>query len=149
MDERRIEFAVKALIIKNRKFLAMHQTTIKSPKYELPGGRMQFGETAEETVAREVYEETRLRITPIRLVDTWNFVTDARHITGVIYLCSAKNTKNIVLSDEHDQYEWLSPDAESLEKMQRLFKPQMLRWDWDILIDESEASYRVSGVEHE
>ena len=148
MNEKRIEFAVKALIINNGKFLAMHQTTIKSLKYELPGGRMQFGETAEETVAREVYEETGLRITPIRLIDVWNFVTDARQITGVIYLCSAKNTENIVLSDEHDQYEWLSSDAESIEKMQRPFKPQMLKWDWDALIDESEAIYKLSEVEH-
>ena len=128
-----IQFAVKALIFDGDKFLAVHQRTAKSPKFELPGGKLEFGETAEETVIREVLEETGLRITPLKLVDTWNYVTETRQITGIIYLCSAENPTNIILSDEHDQYRWLSTDPESLEKMNRLFKPQMLRWNWNEL----------------
>jgi len=128
-----IEFAVKALIFNGDKFLAVHQRNIRSPRFELPGGRMEFGETAEETVIREVMEETGLIISPVSLVDTWNYVTDTRQITGVIYLCIAKNCDEVVLSEEHDQFEWLATDAESLEKMNRLFKPQMLTWDWDSL----------------
>ena len=53
-----IEFAVKALIFNDNSFLAVHKRSAKSEKMELPGGRLQFGETAEETVIREVMEET-------------------------------------------------------------------------------------------
>ena len=132
-DKKLIEFAVKALIIKDGKFLAVHKRAIKSPGFELPGGRMIFGETAEETVIRETMEETGLHITPILLVDTWNFVSETRQVTGIIYLCALTNGDNVNLSDEHDKYEWLTITEESFKKMNRLFAPQMRRWDWEFL----------------
>jgi len=130
-----IEFAVKGLITCDGKFLAVHKASIKSSKFELPGGRMNFGETAEETLIREMMEETGLQVTPIKLVDTWKYLMEARQITGIIYLCVATNPSHIILSDEHDCYEWLSPAPESLDKMNRLFKPQMLKWNWNELIE--------------
>ena len=126
-----IEFAVKAVIIRKNKFLAVHKRGIDSSKFELPGGKMAFGETAEETVIREVYEETGLNIRPVKLIDTWNYVSETRQVTGIIYLCSANDHEEVVLSEEHDQYLWLSYDTDSLDMMNRLFKPQMLKWDWD------------------
>jgi len=133
MENGKIEFAVKALIFNGEKFLAVHKSAIQSQRYELPGGRMLFGETAEETVKREVLEETGLRVVPLKLVDTWNYVTESHQITGIIYLCASESLDNIVLSDEHDRYEWLCSDTISLEKMNRLFRPQMLTWDWNAL----------------
>lgn len=62
---------------------------------ELPGGRMAFGETA---------EETSFIVEPVKLLDTWNFVATDYQITGVIYLCKIKD-RNLKLSDEHDKYE--------------------------------------------
>ena len=123
-----VEFAVKALIINDGRFLAVHKMGLDSPKYELPGGRLMFGETAEETVVREVLEETGLCVSPVELVDTWNFIKGNRQIAGIIYLCAAEDVENIILSDEHDCYEWLGTDDESLEKMNRLFKPQMKKY---------------------
>jgi len=136
-DEKTIQFAVKALIIRDNKFLALRDS--KYPKFELPGGRMEFGETAEETVIREVMEETCLQITPVSLLDTWNFVREAQQITGVIYLCTLENGGSIVLSDEHDEHKWLPATAESFDKMNRLFAPQMRKWDWDIIFKKVQA----------
>jgi len=130
-----IEFAVKGLVICDGKFLAVHKASIKSPKFELPGGRMNFGEMAEETLIREMTEEIGLHVKPVKLVDTWNYVAETNQVTGIIYLCVAENPENIILSEEHDAYEWLSPTPESIDKMNRLFKPQMLRWDWNELIE--------------
>jgi len=137
MEDKLIEFAVKALIFNGEKFLAVHKSAIQSQRFELPGGRMLFGETAEDTVKREVMEETGLRIIPLRLVDTWNYVMETQQITGVIYLCIAEageDLDKIVLSDEHDRYQWLNTDENSLSIMNRLFRPQMLKWDWHALI---------------
>jgi len=128
-----VEFAVKALLLWEGKFLAVHKRGIKSTKYELPGGRMAFGETAEQTVVREVHEETGLTVVPTLLLDTWNYVTETRQVTGIIYLCTVKDTKDFVLSHEHDDYAWLTPEAATFERMNRLFATQMHAWDWGVL----------------
>ena len=91
---------------------------------------MVFGETAEQTVIREVYEETGLRVIPEKPLDTWNYIVDNYQITGVIFLCRETSTETVVLSDEHDRYEWLAPVPASFELMNRLFRPQMVTWDW-------------------
>ncbi|MCL1786947.1 MAG: NUDIX domain-containing protein [Defluviitaleaceae bacterium] len=129
-----IEFAVKGLLIHQDKFLAVHRSDIASAKFELPGGRMNFGETAEETLKREMLEEVGLYVTPRMLVDTWNYIMETRQITGIIYLCTAENCEAIKLSPEHDHYQWLPAGAASSEKMNRLFGPQMRHWDWETLI---------------
>jgi len=131
----KIEFAVKGLIVNGKKFLAVHKSDIQSSKYELPGGKMNFGETAEETLIRKIMEEVGVRVIPLKIIDTWNYFTETNQITGIIYLCVANNPEPIILSDEHDSYEWLDTDFDSLDKMNRLFKPQMLRWNWNEIID--------------
>ena len=131
----KIEFAVKGLVIYDNKFLAVHKSNIKSPKYELPGGKMSFGETAEDTLKRELMEEVGVQVIPLKIIDTWNYLTKANQVTGIIYLCAANNPGSVVLSSEHDDYEWLSVDVDSFEKMNRLFQPQMLRWNWNELIN--------------
>lgn len=129
METRKIEFAAKALIIDDGKYLALHKSIAKHNFYELPGGRMKFGETAEETLVREVKEETNFTIEPVKLLDTWNFVAADYQITGVIYLCKI-NDGNLRLSDEHDEYEWLKFNEESIEKMHEVYKMRMIDWNF-------------------
>jgi len=59
------------------------------------------------------------------LIDIWNYIAESFQITGVIYLCVTKGSKDVVLSDEHDHYEWMSANQESFEKIDSLFRPQM------------------------
>ncbi|KPU45858.1 putative 8-oxo-dGTP diphosphatase YtkD [Oxobacter pfennigii] len=109
MKDNKIYFAVKALILHENNFLIMHKTRKEENVWELPGGRMEFGETAEETLNREVQEETGLSVTPMRILDTWNIINDKYQITGIIYLCKTKNNK-VRLSEEHDKYKWVRLD---------------------------------------
>ena len=138
-DKNLIEFAVKALILKDNKYLSLHKRSIKSPGFELPGGRMIFGETAEVTIIREVIEETGLKIKPICLVDTWNYVAETRQITGIIYLCALISGDDVTLSEEHDEYEWLPATNVSFDRMNSLFAPQMRKWDWESLFGKVSA----------
>jgi 8-oxo-dGTP diphosphatase len=128
LETRKIEFAAKALIFNDGKYLALHKSIAKHNLYELPGGRMEFGETAEETLFREVKEETSFTIEPVKLLDTWNFVATDYQITGVIYLCKIKDG-SLKLSDEHDKYEWLEFNEENLDKMHEVYKTRMKNWD--------------------
>ncbi|WP_102399532.1 NUDIX hydrolase [Haloimpatiens massiliensis] len=128
MDNGKIEFAAKALILNDGKYLALHKSIAKHNLYELPGGRMEFGETAEETLIREVKEETNLIVEPIKLLDTWNFVTKDYQVTGIVYLCKIKEG-SLTLSDEHDKYEWLEFNKQSICMMHDVYKERMVSWN--------------------
>lgn len=128
MESRKIEFAAKALILNDGKYLALHKSIAKHNLYELPGGRMEFGETAEETLIREVKEETNLIVEPIKLLDTWNFIAKDYQVTGIIYLCKIKEG-SLTLSDEHDKYEWLEFNKQSISRMHDVYKERMVSWN--------------------
>lgn len=42
-------------------------------RWTLPGGGMEFGETPEETIRREVYEESGLRVEPRDILGSFSF----------------------------------------------------------------------------
>lgn len=128
METRKIEFAVKGFILKEGKFLALHKSVAKHCLFELPGGRMEFGETAEETLIREVKEETNFIIKPIKLIDTWNFISKDYQVTGVIYLCKIIEG-SLKLSDEHDKYQWLDFNEIGIGKMHEVYKERMMNWN--------------------
>jgi 8-oxo-dGTP pyrophosphatase MutT (NUDIX family) len=50
-----------------REVLLQHRSDIN--KWGFPGGVMEFGETLEETAARELYEETGLRASDLKFID--------------------------------------------------------------------------------
>jgi len=127
--ERKIDFAVKAFILQDGKFLALHKKIIKDDWLELPGGRMEFGESAEETVIREVFEETGLTVKPVKLLDTWNSVHDDYQVTGIIYSCKIESGE-LRLSNEHDRYEWLTADITGIGKLHKVFRDKMIKWDF-------------------
>ncbi|MBQ7760885.1 MAG: NUDIX domain-containing protein [Clostridia bacterium] len=54
-DNKKFNYRVCGIIINNNKLLAMKDG--RSPYFYLPGGRVQFGETAENAILRELREE--------------------------------------------------------------------------------------------
>jgi 8-oxo-dGTP diphosphatase len=132
MAEKKIDFGVKAFIIHNDKFLVMHNYGEEQDLWELPGGRLEFGETAEKTVVRELIEETGLLIEPLKILDTWDLVQENYQITGIIYLCKLKEGE-VKLSHEHDAYKWIDVERSSIETLYGVFKSRMINWDWEQL----------------
>jgi len=89
--------------------------------WDIPGGRIQKGQTVEETLRREVEKETGIK--SIKSFKPFEMVLSNLRIplneggdVGLIlssYVCDIENTDKIVLSDEHVGYKWFSPDKAS------------------------------------
>ena len=86
------------------------------PYWDIPGGRIHRGDTVEDTLKREVAEETGIKnikkITPFEMVLANIRVPAGNDTVGLIlssYLCEVENEQKIKISEEHIQAKWFDP----------------------------------------
>lgn len=129
-ESQRIIFSTKALLLYGDKILVLHKkSNNRMPVFlwDLPGGTMKFGEAPEETIIREIAEETGLIVCDLRLYDTWMHQKDElTQLSGVIYLGQTGDT-DIVLSDEHDRFQWITLDDPEVEAVHPAFRPKIIK----------------------
>ena len=80
--------AARAIIIHDNKLVVMHRNKFGTEYDTLPGGGIEIGESPEETVRREVHEETGMELGTLQLV----FVEEAGQFYGTQYVYLAEYT---------------------------------------------------------
>lgn len=132
MSDKRFYAALKGAVFCDNKLLIVKRSMCTRGEYglwELPGGRMEFGEQPEETLIREFSEEVGLEVEPIRPLNTWTFLRDENtQIVGITYLCSFKGGE-VRLSSEHLDYAWVTLQDLANYKLIPSIAEQIEKWD--------------------
>ena len=96
---------IKGLVIKGEQILVLRKP---NGKLDLPGGRVERGESPEESLEREIYEELgRVRVRILSPVATWSFIKNSGLLVkGQTWACSYLGGR-IYLSSEHVGFIWM------------------------------------------
>lgn len=87
-------------------------------KWQIAGGGMEFGETPEQTLMRELHEELGVQAKiicdkPIVVTQTWAQPEKSSHIVLIAYVVDIGN-QQITLDGEASEYTWVT--SQNLEK---------------------------------
>lgn len=107
--------SVKALIHNEGKYLFLRESLHHGDIWDLPGGKIEYGEEPEQALIREVKEEVCINVTVGKSVGVWWFFPqNSKHqVICHTFLCKPIGEVNIDLTknpaDEHfSEYRWLS-----------------------------------------
>ncbi len=103
----------------------------RSPKKDFSGGiweyitgRMNQFEEPRDALRREIKEEAGIEVTIIKPTSTYHIFRGERtaenELVGIMHWCTVDSDK-IVLSEEHTEYKWVSPE----EALKMIQKPSM------------------------
>ncbi len=101
--------AAKAVILKEGKILLLQRPINEGfdpGLWELPGGKLEYGEILTESLNREVREEVGLLIKIGRPFITWHFCKEPFWVTGVTFAADYLEG-TVRLSHEHQDYAWI------------------------------------------
>jgi 8-oxo-dGTP diphosphatase len=109
---------VKGIVIRDDRILVLVK---QNGKLDLPGGRVENGETIQSALQREIIEETGLKVEIHDPVEEWSFYkTPDQLIKGITLECAYLYGK-VKLCGEHKRYFWAAIDSINQLKFNRNF----------------------------
>ena len=108
----RFPVSIKGVIMRDARVVLLRN---ERDEWELPGGKLEPGESPEQCVVREIAEELGLEVSAAAILDSWVYeITPAVHVLIVTYGCVEHSEREAVRSDEHQDLAWLAlPDLAS------------------------------------
>ncbi|HLC88771.1 MAG TPA: NUDIX domain-containing protein [Candidatus Nanoarchaeia archaeon] len=109
--------ATKAFIIHDGKVLLLRESAkyadgANAGKFDVVGGRVKPGQRFDQSLIREIREETGLEVKVGRpfFVNEWRPTVRGEQwqIIGTFFECFADSDK-VVLSEDHEEYAWIDP----------------------------------------
>jgi 8-oxo-dGTP pyrophosphatase MutT (NUDIX family) len=125
-DAYRFPVSVKGIVVRHGAVVLMRN---RRGEWELPGGKLELGESPERCVAREIEEEISLDVVPEVLVDSWVYtIAPGTHVLVLTYGCRERTTREAMLSDEHTRFEWVALDDVPALSMPNGYKSSIAWW---------------------
>ncbi|MEE2035773.1 NUDIX domain-containing protein [Nocardiopsis sp. CT-R113] len=119
--------SVKGVVIRDDRVLLLRN---ERDEWELPGGKIELGETPEECLAREIEEETGWPVQVTEILDSWIYhITQVdRYVFIVTYGCHVDAQALIVVSSEHKEAGLFSATEVHGLPMPEGYKRSVLAW---------------------
>jgi len=116
-NDQGVKVGLSVIIIRDKKILLGKRLNTETFPDTLayPGGRMDYGDTPEQSAVREVLEETGMIIEEkdlefLRICPEY-FPEDNRHYVSLVFLCKKfKGDPELKEPDKCKGWEWFSPD---------------------------------------
>jgi 8-oxo-dGTP diphosphatase len=107
-EEPRVKVGVGIMIVKDGQvLLGRRKGAHGEGEYAWPGGHLEFGETLEECIEREIAEEAGIKVRPIRPVSVSNVIKYGRHYLDIQYLVEYLGGEPTVLEpDRIESWAW-------------------------------------------
>lgn len=125
-DAYRFPVSVKGVIMRADRVVLLKN---ERDQWELPGGKLELGETPQRCLTREIAEELQLCVDASRLLDAWVYcIAPEIRVLIVTYGCTETAERAAVLSDEHKQLGWFPPAAVETLNMPAGYKASIHAW---------------------
>lgn len=95
-------------------------------RYDVPGGRVEPGQRFDESLRREIQEETGLEVEIKEPFHVGEWRPQVRgeqwQIVGIFFSCKATSNA-VVLGEDHSSFEWINPQAYATYNLIENLKP--------------------------
>ncbi len=110
---------VGALIYNSLNQVLLVRTDKWSGKWGIPGGKIEYGESSEDALRREIAEETNLEITEIEFAIAQDCINSKEfyrpeHFILINYICRLSSEPDVTLNEEAQAFCWTS-ETEALQ----------------------------------